>query len=156
LHITRGKVRCARIHPPAIVSRGVAVGAMAHRAIGGVDFVPFLDACLQVGRRRRDTFAALPTNQKVFCNFSQSHGIPEQEAARVVRANDLARRRYVRAYLNSDVTDALNYDLVVNTESHGFERVARIICAAVVHLILHAREPKALHHPVQNGSRRLA
>ena len=89
-------------------------------------------------------------------NFSRSRGIPEQEAARVVRANDSARRRYVRAYLNSDVTNALHYDLIINTASHGFERVARIICAAVVHLIWQERESKALHHPVQNGSRRLA
>jgi cytidylate kinase len=75
--------------------------------------------------------------------FARSHEIPEQEAVRVVRTNDAARRRYVRAYLNSDVTSPLHYDLVINTESHGFERVARIICAAVVHLILQDREPKA-------------
>jgi cytidylate kinase len=55
-------------------------------------------------------------------HFAQSHGIPETEAVRAVRTNDTARRRYVRAYLNSDVTDALHYDLVINTESHGFER----------------------------------
>ncbi|MBV9733271.1 MAG: hypothetical protein JO275_10870, partial [Verrucomicrobia bacterium] len=68
------------------------------------------------------------------------------------RTNDAARRRYVRAYLNSDVTNALHYDLVINTESHGFERVARIICAAVVHLILQEREPKAQGHLVKNGN----
>jgi len=89
-------------------------------------------------------------------NFAQSHGIPEQEAVRVVRTNDAARRRYVRAYLNSDVTNALHYDLVINTENHGFERVARIICAAVVHLILQDREAKAQRHPVRNGSRQPA
>ena len=67
LHITRRKVRCARIHPTPIVSGGVAVGAMAHGAIRGVDFVPFLDACLQIAGRRRNTLAAFPTNQEVFC-----------------------------------------------------------------------------------------
>jgi hypothetical protein len=89
-------------------------------------------------------------------NFARSRGISEQEAGRVVRTNDAARRRYVRAYLNSDVTSPLHYDLVINTESHGFERVARIICAAVVHLILQEREPKAQLHSVQNGSRQPA
>jgi hypothetical protein len=69
-------------------------------------------------------------------NFARSRGIPEQEAVRIVRANDAARRRYVRAYLNSDITNALQYDLVINTQSHGFERAARIICAAVVHLVI--------------------
>jgi hypothetical protein len=75
-------------------------------------------------------------------NFARSHGIPEQEAVRIVRANDAARRRYVRAYLNSDVTNPLHYDLVINTASHGFERVARIICAALVHLVLQDRRQK--------------
>jgi hypothetical protein len=86
-------------------------------------------------------------------NFARSHGIPEQEAVRVVRANDTARRRYVRAYLNADVTNPLHYDLVMNTESHGFERVARIICAAVVHVILEEREAKTHYYPVENGSK---
>jgi hypothetical protein len=75
-------------------------------------------------------------------NFARSRGIPEQEAVRIVRANDAARRRYVRAYLNSDVTSPLHYDLVINTASHGFERVARIVCAAVVHLVLEDRGSK--------------
>ncbi|HEX6562985.1 MAG TPA: cytidylate kinase-like family protein [Chthoniobacterales bacterium] len=86
-------------------------------------------------------------------NFARSHGIPDQEAVRVVRANDAARRRYVRAYLNSDVINPLHYDLVINTENHGFERVARIICASVVHLILQEREAKTQHYSVENGSK---
>jgi hypothetical protein len=75
-------------------------------------------------------------------NFARSHGIPEEQAVRMVRANDVARRRYVQAYLNSDLTNPLNYDLVINTESHGFERVARIVSAAVVHLVLQDRRQK--------------
>jgi len=85
-------------------------------------------------------------------NFARSREISEQEAMRIVRANDVARRRYVRAYLNADVTNALHYDLVINTASHGFERVARIMCAALVHLILRERAPKAQRHLVQNGN----
>src|SRR5215469_5567606 len=67
LHFTRGKVRRARVHPPAVVSRAVAVGAVTHGTIGGVELVSFLDARLQIAGRRGDTFAAPPTNQKVFC-----------------------------------------------------------------------------------------
>jgi len=85
-------------------------------------------------------------------NFARSHEISKQEAMRIVRANDVARRRYVRAYLNADVTNALHYDLVINTASHGFERVARIMCAALVHLILQERDPKAQRHLVQDGN----
>ena len=90
------------------------------------------------------------------CNFARSRGIPEQEAVRIVRANDVARRRYVRAYLNSDVTNALHYDLVINTASHGFERVARIICAAVVHLVLQDCRQKTPPLTSENGHRQLA
>jgi hypothetical protein len=67
LHLPRGKVRGARVHPPAIVSRAVAVGAMTHRAISGVELVSFLDARLQIAGRRGDTLATPPTNKKVFC-----------------------------------------------------------------------------------------
>ena len=118
-----------------------------------------------VGRGAAVTCAGLPHVLRVRLvapfefrvrNFARSHGIPEQDAVRVVRTNDAARRRYVRAYLSSDVTNALHFDLVINTASHGFERVARIICAAVIHLILQEREPKAQRHPAQNGSRRPA
>jgi hypothetical protein len=67
LYITRCKVRCARVHPSTIVCGGVAVGAMAHCTISGVEFVSFLDAGLQIAGRRGDTLAAPPTNKKVFC-----------------------------------------------------------------------------------------
>lgn len=85
-------------------------------------------------------------------NFARSHGIPEEEAMRKVRANDGARRRYVRTYLNSDITDPLQYDLVINTGSNSFERVARIICAAVVHLVLQDRGQKTRPRLAENGN----
>jgi hypothetical protein len=68
-------------------------------------------------------------------NFAESHGITDAEAGPMVRAHDAARRRYVRAYLNADVTDALHYDLVVNTGNKTLERVAQIISGALVHLV---------------------
>jgi len=67
LHRKRCEIRGARIHPPTGVRGGVAVGAVTHRTIGGVEFVPFLDARLQIRRCWGDTLAAAPTNQKVFC-----------------------------------------------------------------------------------------
>jgi cytidylate kinase len=83
-------------------------------------------------------------------SFARSHGITEQEAVRMVRTNDVARRRYVRAYLNADITDALHYDLVINTRSKSLERVARIICAAVVHLVLQDRGQTVPARPAEN------
>lgn len=78
-------------------------------------------------------------------NFAQSHGVTNEAAERLVRGHDAARRRYVRAYLNADVTDPTHYDLVINTGNKSLERVARTISAAVVHLVLPDRE--------QEGSR---
>ena len=69
----------------------------------------------------------------------------------MVRATDTARRRYVRAYLNADVTDKLHYDLVVNTASRRLECVARIICAAVVHLGLQYRGQTMPPRPAENN-----
>jgi hypothetical protein len=73
-------------------------------------------------------------------NFGRAHSVAEGEAVRMVRANDTARRRYVRSYLHTDVTEALHYDLVLNTANSGVERVARIISASVIHLVLQSRK----------------
>jgi hypothetical protein len=67
LHLTRGKVRRAWVHPSAIVSRAAAVGAMTHGTISGVELVSFLDARLQIAGRRGNALAAFPTDQKVLC-----------------------------------------------------------------------------------------
>jgi hypothetical protein len=67
LHITRCQVRRAGVHPSTIVRGGAAIGAMAHCTIRGVDFISFLNACLQITGRRGYTFAAAPSNQNVFC-----------------------------------------------------------------------------------------
>src|SRR6201993_1348924 len=73
LHVTRCQVRGAGVHPATIVGGGVAVRAMAHCTIRGIEFVAFLNACLQITGRRGDTFAATPTDQKVFC-LSRKNG----------------------------------------------------------------------------------
>jgi cytidylate kinase len=73
-------------------------------------------------------------------NFARSHGITEEKAMQIVRANDAARRRFVRAYLNTDVTDVLHYNLVINTGSDGFQGAAQIICAAVRDLVSNSNQ----------------
>jgi len=87
-------------------------------------------------------------------NFARSHGITEEKAVRIVRANDAAHRRFVRAYLNADVTDVLHYNLVINTGSNGFEGAAQIICAAVEDLVLQEsrRKPTAPSGAENNGA----
>ena len=66
-----------------------------------------------------------------FRNYARFQRIDEQEAARAVRANDKANRHFVRSYFNTDVAYPLHYDLVINTETNGFEGTAYLICAAL-------------------------
>ena len=73
-------------------------------------------------------------------NMARMQGISEQQAARMVRANDAANRHYVRAYLNANVRDSSYYDLVVNTANTGFDRAARIVSATVVDFTRYRRK----------------
>jgi hypothetical protein len=68
-----------------------------------------------------------------------------------VRTNDQANRHYVRTYLNANVSDPLHYDLVLNTGKNGFERVARIICAALLDLATKGRGRKATFYPPETN-----
>ena len=82
-------------------------------------------------------------------NYAQSQGISAQEAVKAVRANDKASHDYVRSYFNTNVSDQLHYDLVINTGTNGFERAAHIICAALHGVLLkgHAEEVLSLMTP---------
>jgi cytidylate kinase len=64
-------------------------------------------------------------------NYARFQGINEQEAARAVRANDKANHHFVSSYFNTDVAYPLHYDLVINTETNGFEGTAHLICAGL-------------------------
>jgi cytidylate kinase len=64
-------------------------------------------------------------------NYAQFQGINAQEAAQAVRANDKANHHFVRSYFNTNVGYPLHYDLVINTETNGFEGAAQLICAAL-------------------------
>jgi hypothetical protein len=129
------------LHPPSGVLREYAKDTIRKLATNG--------NVILIGRGAAIITAGLPYVLRVrlvapfhlrVSNFARTHNVAEGEAVRMVRANDTARRRYVRSYLQTDVTEALHYDLVLNTASSGIERAARIICAAVIHLVLQNRK----------------
>jgi cytidylate kinase len=63
--------------------------------------------------------------------LAQLYNISEAEA-RVYNARcDAARRRYVKAYFDTDVAAPTAYDLVINTGRVSLEEAARLICAHV-------------------------
>src|SRR4029077_714364 len=53
--------------------------------------------------------------------------LSEAEAAKLVREQDLARRRYVRPFFNSEIYDPSLYDVTLNTARLGFARTAEAI-----------------------------
>jgi cytidylate kinase len=53
--------------------------------------------------------------------------LSQAEAAKFVREQDHARRRYVRHYFNSEIDDPSIYDVTLNTGRFGFSRTAEVI-----------------------------
>lgn len=47
---------------------------------------------------------------------SKEHGLSSEDAKRRVLRTESDRRAFIRKYFNADVSDPLNYDLVLNTE----------------------------------------
>ena len=58
---------------------------------------------------------------------AEYYHLSEAEAAKFVREQDQARRRYVRRYFNEEVDDPTLYDVTLNTGRLGFARAAEVI-----------------------------
>jgi cytidylate kinase len=64
-------------------------------------------------------------------------GLSEKEAAKWVDKTYQDRRTFVKKYFGKDVTDPLNYDLVVNTSRWGVTESAGLIIDALQRLMAH-------------------
>jgi cytidylate kinase len=60
------------------------------------------------------------------------YNLTATDAAKKVREEDQARRRYLRRYFDADIDDPLLYDLVINTGRLGFARAAELIAQAAM------------------------
>ena len=56
--------------------------------------------------------------------------VPADQVASDVRAVDKARKRYCEYYTKCAYGDARNFDLTLNTEKLGLDRVVELIVAA--------------------------
>jgi cytidylate kinase len=56
--------------------------------------------------------------------------LSEAEAAKLVREQDQARRRYLRRYFNAEIDEPTLYDVTLNTGRMGFIRAAEVIAEA--------------------------
>jgi cytidylate kinase len=70
--------------------------------------------------------------EKRIQHASQYYKITEEDAAKMIKEADHARRRYLRRYFDADVEDPLLYDLVLNTGRLGFVRTAELIAQAAM------------------------
>jgi len=72
-----------------------------------------------------------PVEKRVL-HAAQYYNLTAADAAKKVREQDHARRRYLRRYFDADIDDPLLYDLVMNTGRMGFARTADLIAQAAM------------------------
>jgi cytidylate kinase len=63
---------------------------------------------------------------------SRYYNLTEEDAAKMIKEADHARRRYLRRYFDADVDDPLLYDVVLNTGRLGFVQTAELIAQAAM------------------------
>ena len=58
-------------------------------------------------------------------------GVSESEAQKIILRTDADRRSFSRKYFYADVSDPINYDLVINMDRMDLETAAKTIIAAL-------------------------
>lgn len=71
-----------------------------------------------------------PLEKRVNC-VAETHNISRDEAKQRVLRTESDRRAFIRKYFHSDIRDAVNYDIVLNTGRFSIEKIAEVICNAV-------------------------
>lgn len=64
-------------------------------------------------------------------NIAGLYNVSEEEAKKRVNMREARRKAFIRKSFNADVSDPLNYDLVINTEYISFESAIEIIRSAL-------------------------
>jgi cytidylate kinase len=125
------------LHPPGWTLREYAKDTIRRLAINGNVILVGRAGAIITAKLRHVLHVRLvaPFEFRVR-HYARSQGISEQQAVQAVRANDEASHHYVRSYFNTNISDELRYDLVINTGRNGFERAAHVICTAVQDLML--------------------
>ncbi len=64
-------------------------------------------------------------------NIAGLYNVSEEEAKKRVNMREARRKAFIRKSFNADVSDPINYDLVINTEYISFESAIEIIRSAL-------------------------
>jgi cytidylate kinase len=70
--------------------------------------------------------------EKRIQHASQYYNLTDEDAAKMIKDADHARRRYLRRYFDADIDDPLLYDVVLNTGRLGLVRTADLIAHAAM------------------------
>ncbi|BBO84291.1 cytidylate kinase [Desulfosarcina ovata subsp. sediminis] len=62
---------------------------------------------------------------------AETYGVSKEDARRRVLRTESDRRAFVRKYFHSDISDPVNYDMILNTATLSVESAAAAICAAL-------------------------
>lgn len=101
-----------------------AIGAHGYAIIvgRGASFILPHEVCLRV--------LVIAPLEKRIDSFAQEHGVSESEAKKQVLLADSARKGFIRKYFGADMTDPMNYDLVINTKNLDLDVAVKIITEA--------------------------
>ena len=98
-----------------------AIGAHGHAIIvgRGASYILPKEVCLRL-------LVVAPLETRIH-NVMRTYNVPENEAKRNVIRTESERKAFIRKYFSADMTDPVNYDLVINTENLDIDLAARIV-----------------------------
>ncbi|MFH1981529.1 MAG: cytidylate kinase-like family protein [Pseudomonadota bacterium] len=64
-------------------------------------------------------------------NVSREFSVSEETARRRVLKTESERKAFIRKYFHADISDPVNYDLVINTEALGLDAAVSAVIAAI-------------------------
>ncbi len=64
-------------------------------------------------------------------NVMKEYGTSEEETRRRVLRTESDRRAFIRKYFNTSITDPMNYDLIINTDTMDLDRAVKAVTGAL-------------------------
>jgi len=100
------------------------IGAHGHAIIvgRGASYILPKEVCLRV-------LVVSPLQTRID-NVIKAYGVSENETKRRVLRTESDRKAFIRKYFDADMTDPMNYDLVINTQNFDIDTAAKIVTEA--------------------------
>jgi cytidylate kinase len=100
------------------------IGAHGHAIIvgRGASYILPTEVCLRV-------LVVAPLQTRID-NVIKTYGVSESEAKRRIIRTESDRKAFIRKYFNADMTDPMNYDLVINTKNFDIDAAVKVVTEA--------------------------